>query len=182
LIRLGRYTVPFHSIRQALWPVMDLPKFWFRQTPKVAVTERKILAVYCWRPQKIAHIGLSRKIISAGPPWALWWPWHFSIWKARVTRDCRIEWNGTVVLYGEKTTSLQIRHCKKPSKRRWEVSWKYPREEMRSEMKITQIRDEKWDENTLGKSWEVGWRDPREEMRSEMKDPRENMRSRMKRP
>ena len=45
----------------------DLPKSWFRQTPKVDVTQRKISAVYRWRLRKIAHIGLSRKIISAGP-------------------------------------------------------------------------------------------------------------------
>ena len=31
-------TVPFRSIRQAPWPVTRLPKFWFRQMPKIAVT------------------------------------------------------------------------------------------------------------------------------------------------
>ena len=60
-------TVPFHSIRQASWPVTDLPKFWFRQTPKVAVTWRNFSAVYRRRPRKFMHTGLSRKIFSAGP-------------------------------------------------------------------------------------------------------------------
>jgi len=32
------FTVPFHSNRQGPWRVTALPKFWFRQPPKIAVT------------------------------------------------------------------------------------------------------------------------------------------------
>ena len=41
-------TVPFRSIRQALWPVTALPKFWFQQDTKMAVT-----ACFFWHIGKI---------------------------------------------------------------------------------------------------------------------------------
>jgi len=111
LVIIVQYTVPFQSIRQGLWYVMGLPKFWFQRPPKVAVTCPKFWAFFSsLAPQVTKKISTSVTWLpnEFGTPWKLpWQSWHFSILKCPVTRDCRIEWNGTVCTTLSKCGGVQ---------------------------------------------------------------------------
>ena len=91
------YTVPFQSIRQVPWRVTHLTKIWFRQPPNFAVTCTKISAVWHRRRRKISILGIwSPNDFVTSPKWP-WQSWHFVDFGRPVTRDWRIDWNGTVL-------------------------------------------------------------------------------------
>ena len=93
------YTVPFQSIRQAMLHVTCLPKFWIRHMGEMTVTDiffRQIFTIFF----AISKAFFTTSFYGFGtwPKWPLQ-PLHFGVFGAAVTRYCRIDRNGTVMLY-----------------------------------------------------------------------------------